>query len=234
MNNTRLTDGLSIRGLYASVPDGDETRKLLDHIDLDVDRGTVLVVTGASGSGKSTLLAAVGLLRKPVAGEIFIGGVATSNLSERRRSVIRRSNIGIIYQSANLIPSLTAREQLEIVGHIRRAKSSETRGRATELLTQIGLIRRADALPTQMSGGERQRVGIARALMAEPSVLLADEPTASLDPALAIELTELIFSQARERGIATIVVTHDSAPLSAAVLRLHLVGGVLIPLVAAS
>src|SRR6476619_1107046 len=114
--------GLSLRDLTASVPDGPQTRVLLDHVELDVAAGEVLVVTGPSGSGKSTLLALAGLLRRPIEGDILINGETTARLSERRRTALRRDHIGLIYQSANLLPSLTAREQLELVGHIDRQR----------------------------------------------------------------------------------------------------------------
>jgi len=219
--------GLSLRNLTASVPDGSGTRVLLDHVDLDVAAGEVLVVTGPSGSGKSTLLALAGLLRRPAEGDILINGVATATFSERRRTALRRDHIGIIYQSANLLPSLTAREQLELVGHIDRQPRGEARTRADQLLADLGLTGRGDQLPGQLSGGERQRVGIARALMAEPSVLLADEPTASLDPSLAADVAALITAEAHRRGLATVIVTHDDAPLGHADRHLHLAGGVL-------
>jgi putative ABC transport system ATP-binding protein len=219
--------GLSLRNLTASVPDGSDTRVLLDHVDLDVSAGEVVVVTGPSGSGKSTLLALAGLLRRPAEGDILIDGVPTARLSERRRTALRRDHIGIIYQSANLLPSLTAREQLELVGHIDRQRRGEARARADQLLADLGLTGRADQLPGQLSGGERQRVGIARALMAEPTVLLADEPTASLDPSLAADVAALITEEAHRRGLATVIVTHDDAPLGHADRHLHLAGGVL-------
>jgi putative ABC transport system ATP-binding protein len=221
----RRQPGLSLRGLTAAVPDGSDTRVLLDHVDLDVAAGEVLVITGPSGSGKSTLLALAGLLRRPVEGDVLIGGVPTASLSERRRTELRRNHIGIVYQSASLLPSLTAREQLELVGHIDRQRRSAARARADQLLADLGLTGRADQLPAQLSGGERQRVGIARALMAEPTVLLADEPTASLDPALAADVSALITEEAHRRGLATVIVTHDDAPLGRADRHLHLAGG---------
>ena len=122
--------GLSLRGLTATVPDGSDTRVLLDHVDLDVAAGEVLVVTGPSGSGKSTLLALAGLLRRPAEGDILIDGVPTATLSERRRTALRRNHIGIVYQSASLLPALTAHEQLELVGHIDRQRRGEARARA--------------------------------------------------------------------------------------------------------
>lgn len=218
---------LGLRGLRLEVPDGDRTRVLLDGADLDLGAGEMLVVTGGSGSGKSTLLAAAGLLRRPAAGEVLIGGEPTSALSERARTEVRRREIALVYQSANLLPSLTAIEQLELVGHINREKRSEVRLRAESLLVEVGLEERRDQLPGKMSGGERQRVGIARALMARPSVLLADEPTASLDRELSARIAELLAEQTRRRGLATLIVSHDETPLAHAHRHLHLEAGAL-------
>ncbi len=205
--------GLILSGITATVPDGSDTRTLLDRVDLTVLPGEVVAVTGPSGSGKSTLLAIAGLLQPPAAGEVVIAGVATSALSEARRTAVRGARVGIVYQSANLLPSLTALEQLELVGRILGAPHRSSATKAARLLEEVGLGSRAGALPSELSGGERQRVGIARALMADPSVLLADEPTASLDPALAAEISALLAEQTRLHLLATLLVTHDEEPL---------------------
>ena len=182
------------------------------------------MVTGRSGSGKSTLLSIAGLLRRPPAGEVVLNGRPTAGLSERERTRLRGNQVGIVYQNANLIPNLTALEQLELVGHVLNRRRGIT-ARAHRLLDDLGVGGRADALPGQLSGGERQRIGIARALIASPSVLLADEPTAALDPGLAVQVSALIADQTRERGLATLIVTHDSAPLAHAAVHLHLADG---------
>lgn len=216
---------LSLDGVRVAFRDGLDERAVLDDLSLDVAGGELLVVSGRSGAGKSTLLAVAGLLRRADHGDVRIDGVSTAALNERRRSVVRRDHIAFVYQSANLFPSLTAVEQLELVGHIRNEPSGEVRHRAQALLEDLDLADRADQLPAQMSGGERQRVGIARALMASPTVLIADEPTASLDPERAKVVAELLASAAHDRGIATLVVAHDSAALQHADRHLRLDGG---------
>ncbi len=222
------TAPLELQSIRVSVPDGDNERILLDNTNLTIAPGETVVLTGSSGSGKSTLLALAGLLRRTDQGEVIVAGTPTSTLNERARTELRQNHIGIIYQSANLLASLTAREQLEILAHIAGAPRKDARLRATQLLTEVGLAHRLDALPQQLSGGERQRVGVARALMARPSVLLADEPTASLDPELSTEISSLIASATTEHGLATLLVTHDTAPLAIADRRLHLDQGTLV------
>jgi putative ABC transport system ATP-binding protein len=214
---------LELRALSVSVPDGDHRRVLLDNLDATFQAGQVTVVTGPSGSGKSSLVAIAGLLRRLDDGEVLVGGEPRATASRRSRTDVRRRHLGFVFQSANLLPALTAREQLELVGRLSRSSRSETRARADALLADVGLGAHAAKLPHELSGGERQRVGIARALMADPLVLLADEPTASLDPSLADEVSELLADQVRQRGIAALIVTHDDAPLAVADRHLELV-----------
>jgi putative ABC transport system ATP-binding protein len=214
---------LRCRGIVVTFPDGPDRRTILDHLDLEVAAGELITISGDSGSGKSTLLTVAGLLRRSDEGEVTIAGTDATALSERRRTALRRDHIAFVYQSANLLPSLTALEQLQLVGHIRGQRASSTRARAQELLDGLGIGDRSHQLPTELSGGERQRVGIARALMAEPDILIADEPTASLDPARAERVVELLADAAHDRGIATLVVAHDGVTRrrSDRHLRLH-------------
>ncbi|MBN8866314.1 MAG: ABC transporter ATP-binding protein, partial [Solirubrobacterales bacterium] len=202
---------LSLEGVRVTVPDGDARRTILDGADLHLAPGESVAITGASGSGKSTLLAVAGLLKKPDAGTVTIAGENADSLRDRGRTRLRRERIAFIYQSANLLPSLTAREQLELMAHIRREPRSEARERADRLLAVVGLEGRAGQLPGQLSGGERQRVGIARALMCRPDVILADEPTASLDPDLAEAIVDLLTTRSREAGVAILLVTHEES-----------------------
>lgn len=219
---------LALRGIRASAPDGSGERVLLDEVDLDLRPGEITVITGRSGSGKSTLLSIAGLLRRPTRGEVFVQAEPTSGLSERSRTRTRGRSVGIVYQNANLIPNLTALEQLELVAHVLGRSRGATE-RAEELLDNLEVGGQAHSLPGKLSGGERQRVGIGRALMAEPSVLLADEPTAALDAQLAERISQLLARVTREHRLATMIVTHDKAPLRHADVHLHLDDGRLQP-----
>jgi putative ABC transport system ATP-binding protein len=225
--DTSTAPPLRLRGVTVAYPDGDAIRTVLDRVDLDVPAGQLLVVSGPSGSGKSTLLTIAGLLRQPDEGEVTVAGAPTSGLSRRRRAALRRDHVAFVYQSANLMPSLTALEQLELVGHIRGERRSAVRDRARLLLEDLGLAGRSGQLPAEMSGGERQRVGIARALMADPQVLLADEPTASLDRERAATVVDLLAEVTERRGLATVVAAHDDAPRARATRHVHLEDGVL-------
>lgn len=229
MSTRTDSPAIELRRVEATVPDGPGRRTILDGVDLAVASGESLAITGPSGSGKSTLLAIAGLMRRIDAGEVLIEGQATVELRDRARTALRRDRIAFVYQAANLLPSLTAREQLELVAHIRREPRREARDRADALLADVGLGGRAGQLPGEMSGGERQRVAIARALMSQPAVILADEPTASLDPDLALEINGLLATRAREQGLATVIVTHDEISAEMADRRLHLAEGTLRP-----
>jgi len=220
---------LNLHHVSLDYPDGSETRTILNDIDLDIAAGETVAVAGRSGSGKSTLLAIAGLLLTAHAGDVTIAGRPATELSNKEATAIRRNHIGIIYQASNLFPALTAREQLELVAHINGNLDSIHRNKARELLCEVGLEHRLDARPAQLSGGERQRVGVARALMNQPALLLADEPTASLDPERGASLMQLLLAQAEARGTATLIVTHTLDQLPEAVRRLTLESGRLQP-----
>ncbi len=213
---------LHLQHVSLAYPDGSDTRTILDNIDLDIAPGETVAVAGHSGSGKSTLLAIAGLLLTPDTGAITIADKPATGLTNTEATAIRRDHIGIIYQASNLFPALTATEQLELVAHINGNLDSEHRNRARELLCEVGLEHRLDARPAQLSGGERQRVGVARALMNQPELLLADEPTASLDSERGNQLMKLLLDQADARGTATLIVTHTLDQLPQSVRRLRL------------
>jgi putative ABC transport system ATP-binding protein len=207
---------LQLTDVTVTVPDGDDELTLLDRLSLEVAHGEVVAVTGASGSGKSTLLAVGGLLRAPTSGTVVVAGTEAGGLRGRKLAELRGRAIGLVFQTSNLFPSLTALEQVELAAHVNGRLDADARQRARELLDAVGLGGRLNHRPAHLSGGERQRVGIARALVNQPSLLLADEPTAALDDARGREVMDLLVRQATERGIATLIVTHNPAQLPGA------------------
>lgn len=186
--------------------DGDEVVTALDKVDLTVEPGELVAVVGPSGSGKSSLLAVAGALVPPTSGRVRIGGVELAGLSPRQLTRLRRDHIGFVFQSGNLVPALTAMDQLRLP--LTFGKAGEPRDPAT-LLREVGMDHRADRRPHQLSGGERQRVGIARALVTRPDLLLVDEPTAALDRQRSQEIVGLLAREAHEHGVAAVMVTHD-------------------------
>jgi len=227
------TSALELQGIGVTVADGDDTLTILDGVDLSVAPGEVVMLTGASGSGKSTLLAVAGLLRSPDGGRVKIAGIDTAGMGATSLAHLRNQRLGLVFQSSNLLPSLTAAEQLQIVAHIAGELDDEARERAAGLLEAVGLAGRVDRLPSQLSGGERQRVGIARALMNEPDLLIADEPTASLDDARGRAVMAMLVEQARLAGTAALIVTHNPDQVSGFDRHLHLESGRVRQMVAA-
>ncbi len=216
---------LHLANVSVTVPDGPDTLTLLDDITLDVAAGQTLALTGPSGSGKSTLLAVAGLLRKPTAGRVTVDGTDATDLNAKTRTRMRRDTIGIVFQSPNLFPSLTAIEQVEMVAHVRGRLDKDAKERAATLLDSLGLSHRTGNRPADLSGGERQRVNIARALMGEPALLLIDEPTAALDDERGREVMHRLVTETAERKFATLMVTHNLGQLPDGTATVHLVGG---------
>lgn len=206
----RLTD------ITLTYPDGDGRLTALDRVNLDVPRGSLVAVIGPSGSGKSSLLAVAATLITPDSGTVTVDGTETTGMSRGELADLRRHRIGIVFQQPNLLPSLTAAEQLQVIAHIDGRRPRAARGRALDLLDAVGMADRADRRPHQLSGGQRQRVNLARALMNDPGVLLVDEPTSALDHERGAAVIDLISGLTRERGTATVLVTHDHAHLAAA------------------
>ncbi|NWL11604.1 ABC transporter ATP-binding protein [Paenarthrobacter nitroguajacolicus] len=218
-----MTPALTLNNVSLEYPDGSSTLKALDAVNLSIRRGEFLSLVGPSGSGKSSLLAVAATLVKPTAGLIIIDGHDVSALSEAERTALRRDKVGIIFQQANLLPSLTAVEQLLIREHLRGKPVRDEREKAAELLNVVGLSGVAHKRPHQLSGGQRQRVNIARALMGSPTVLLVDEPTAALDHERSESIVRLLRQVTDEFQTATVMVTHDTEflPLTDAVTTMR-------------
>lgn len=189
---------------------GEVTVPALDGINLSIDRGEFVGVTGPSGSGKTTLLNLIAALDAPTSGKILLEGRVISALSASAQDEMRRSTIGLIFQSFNLIPVLTAVENVALPLHLHPISRGQRAQRARATLGAVGLESFADFLPDQLSGGQRQRVAIARALVTEPRLILADEPTASLDSQNAAEIVGLMETLNQDRGCTFVFSTHDN------------------------
>ncbi|MFF8506523.1 ABC transporter ATP-binding protein [Streptomyces sp. NPDC015492] len=200
---------LVLEAVTLTYPDGDGRLTALDAVSLDVPAGSLTAVVGPSGSGKSSLLAVAATLVTPDRGRVVVDGTETGELGAAARAALRRERIGIVFQQPNLLPSLTAAEQLQVMAHVSGRPARSARGRALELLDAVGLADLAGRRPHQLSGGQRQRVNIARALMNEPAVLLVDEPTSALDHERGAAVVELLAGLTVGRGTATVLVTHD-------------------------
>lgn len=204
---------ITLHDVTLTYPDGDDRVTALDHVTVTGRPGTVTGITGPSGSGKSSLLAVAATLVRPDSGRVVIDGVQVAGLSVKDASRLRRTRIGIMFQQANLLPSLTALEQIQVMNELGRGGSRRRRAvvrdRARELLAEVGLAGLEDRRPHQLSGGQRQRVNLARALVNAPAVLLVDEPTSALDSAAGAAVIELIGRLTVERCTATLLVTHD-------------------------
>jgi len=206
---------------------GGHTVRACDGINLAIAPGESVAVEGPSGSGKSTLLQLLGALDRPTSGSLRFDGRDISALSERELTDLRLRHIGFVFQQFNLLPTLSAAENVEVVLAPTGMKAKARRARATELLGMVGLAERADHLPSRLSGGEQQRVAIARALANEPRVLLADEPTGNLDSRTADEVVDVLASVSRDHGTTLILVTHAEHVARRAARRVHMKDGVL-------
>jgi putative ABC transport system ATP-binding protein len=199
-----------LSGVTKRYTRGKETVDALRGIDLSIGEGDRLVIQGPTGGGKSTLLQMLGGLDRPTAGSVVLDGVDLAKLSEARLTKVRSEKIGIIFQSFNLIPTLTAQENVETALVPMGTKSGERRRIAAEALESVGLAERLNHLPGELSGGQQQRVAIARALAKKPRVLLADEPTGNLDESTRDDIMSLLDGLWKEHGLTFVMVTHDS------------------------
>jgi putative ABC transport system ATP-binding protein len=198
-----------LRGVARAFQRGDTVIRAVDGIDLTIDAGEIVAVEGPSGSGKTTLLQLLGALDRPSAGQVFFEGRDVNTLRDRDLAEIRLRALGFVFQTFNLIPTLTALENVEAKLAPAGVTDTDLRSRSLALLAEVGLRDRADHLPGQLSGGEQQRVAIARALATEPRVVLADEPTGNLDSATGAEIIELLTRLSQEHGQTIVLVTHD-------------------------
>jgi putative ABC transport system ATP-binding protein len=188
---------------------GRTTVTAVDDVSLSVSAGEVVLIMGPSGSGKSTLLSMLGGLLTPTDGRIFLNGTEITTLGERKLPDIRLRHFGFVFQDFNLLPALTALENVALVAELAGARHSAAREKATRLLTEFGLAERLDHRPDQLSGGEKQRVALARALVNDPTLVLADEPTANLDSSIGQEVMRLLRGIARSQSRGVVIVSHD-------------------------
>lgn len=200
---------IEIRDIYKIYNPGENEVRALDGINLTVEHGEFLAIVGQSGSGKSTLMNMLGLLDIPTSGTYTLDGVDVKNMTDDELSEIRNKEIGFIFQGFNLIPSLTAVENVELPLVYRGMKKEERNKLALEALERVGLSHRLDHLPKQMSGGQQQRVAIARAVAARPPIILADEPTGNLDSHSGVEVMKILH-ELHEEGRTVILITHDN------------------------
>ena len=202
---------IRLRGISRRFREGDQVHLVLDDVDADFGRGEIIALRGRSGSGKSTLLNLIGGIDAPDTGEITIAGTRLASLTEHERTLFRRRRIGFVYQSFNLLPTLTVADNIRLVLELNRVDAAAAGRRIEELLDAVGLADRADSYPDLLSGGEQQRVAIARALSHEPAVLLADEPTGNLDENTAESIIDLLETLIRNAGHTMIMATHSAA-----------------------
>ncbi|MFF9207464.1 MULTISPECIES: ABC transporter ATP-binding protein [unclassified Streptomyces] len=200
-----------LNGVTKRYTRGKDTVHALDGVDLTIHDGDRLVIQGPTGGGKSTLLQMLGGLDRPTSGDVVLDGVDLAKLPEARLTRVRSETIGFVFQSFNLIPTLTAQENVETALVPLGVKAGQRRERAAEALASVGLGERLAHLPGEMSGGQQQRVAIARALVKRPKVLLADEPTGNLDEGMRDEVMEVLERMWKEHGLTFVMVTHDSA-----------------------
>ncbi|EUJ17402.1 ABC transporter ATP-binding protein [Listeria aquatica] len=206
------TTKLSFKDVTKFYHDGETTVEVLRNVNLEVGQGEFVAIVGPSGSGKSTFLSIAGALLTPSSGQVFVDAKEVTNLSKKKLTETRLKEIGFIFQGANLVPYLTVLDQLLVIP-VLNGERKVGKKRALGLLEELGLMHRKNQYPDRLSGGERQRVAIARALMNDPEVILADEPTASLDSERGRKVVEMIAREVKRENKAAVMVTHDERVL---------------------
>lgn len=199
--------------------------KAVNNVNLEINEGEFTAIVGPSGSGKTTFLNLIGGLDKPTDGKIYIGGEDISKLSDNKLIDFRLKNIGFVFQSYNLIPVLTAKENVSFIMLLQKVKSEEMNKRAEELLQAVGLGDKMDVRPNKLSGGQQQRVAVARALASKPKFILADEPTANLDTTSAFNLLDIMSKMNKEENVTMVFSTHDQRVIERARRVITLVDG---------
>ena len=200
---------LEFKNVTKSYQDGNKEIEALKETNFKIEEGQFIAIIGPSGSGKSTFLTLAGGLQTPSKGQIIINGKDYTNLSEKERAKLRFNDIGFVLQASNLVPFLTAKQQLELVDRINKKRKQTLQDQKT-LFKELGIDHLENKLPKDLSGGERQRLAIARALYNNPAIILADEPTASLDSDRAFEVVDLLSKECKEKNKSIIMVTHDN------------------------
>jgi len=204
---------------------GEEDIKALDHVSIEIDQGGFVCLSAPSGGGKTTLLNAIGGLDKPDSGEVYIAGQRIDNLSKGELAELRLRQIGFVFQAFNLIPVLTARENVEFVMQVQGVPAGERQNKAVEILEEVGLAGLEDRRPADMSGGQQQRVAVARAIVSRPALVLADEPTANLDSKTSDGLMELFRELNAHHNTTFVIATHDKRVMSYAKRLVRMLDG---------
>lgn len=214
--STTTAPAVLVRGLTKKYESGETSVEALKGIDLTIERGEFVAVMGPSGSGKSTLMHILGALESSTSGDVEIAGVSLSGLDDKRLTLLRRDSVGFIFQFFNLLSTMTAEENVMLPSLIAGEKASKLHARAVELLDLVGLSERRNHLPSQLSGGEQQRVSVARSLMRDPDLLLADEPTGNLDSKNGAAVLDMLRDVQSKAGHTILMVTHDAVAASRA------------------
>lgn len=205
-----MSNIVELKDIYKSFTQGEHQLEILKGINLSISSGEVVALVGSSGAGKSTLLHIMGLLERADQGDVIMSGIPTKDLTDIKRTKIRRLEIGFVYQFHNLLPEFTALENVVMPQLIAGVSSKDAKERAAELLGKMGLSERIAHRPAELSGGEQQRVAIARGLANRPRLILADEPTGNLDEKTGNEVMDILLSLSKEEGISALIATHNN------------------------